>query len=214
MSADGELMLTILASYAQEESLSTSENMKWRIQQNFADGKPWNGTILGYRIENGRYVVVPHEADIVRRIFCEYMEGYGFEAIAQRLNADGYTTRRGGNFHHTGVQKILRNYSYTGNLLLQKTFTENHITKKKLSNTGELPMYHATGTHEAIIRMEEFEAVQREMDARATHFTPAKKNSSYPFTGKVECMNCGKHYRRKTRRNHNVWICTTYNTDR
>ena len=76
-SADGELMLTILASYAQEESLSVSENMKWRIKKNFEDGKPWSGFVLGYRCENGQYVVVPEEAEVVRRIYREYLEGLG-----------------------------------------------------------------------------------------------------------------------------------------
>lgn len=69
LSADGELMLSILASYAQEESLSASENQKWRVRKNFEEGKPWNGTILGYRYKNGAYVVVPDEAETVRRIF-------------------------------------------------------------------------------------------------------------------------------------------------
>ena len=62
MSADGELMLTILASYAQEESRSVSENMKWRIKKNFEEGMPWNGGMLGYRIKEGQYVVIPDEA--------------------------------------------------------------------------------------------------------------------------------------------------------
>mgnify|MGYP003301397358 CR=1 FL=1 len=71
LSADGELMLTILASYAQEESLSASENQKWRIRRNFENGMPWNGTMLGYRYEDGTLVVEPTEAEIVSRIFTE-----------------------------------------------------------------------------------------------------------------------------------------------
>ncbi len=69
LSADGELMLSILASYAQEESLSVSENQKWRIRKNFTEGKPWNGTMLGYRYQEGQLVVVSQEAALVRRIF-------------------------------------------------------------------------------------------------------------------------------------------------
>lgn len=72
MSADGELMLSILASYAQEESRSASENQKWRIRKNFEDGMPWNGTLLGYRYENGIYIIVPEEAEIVRQIYSCY----------------------------------------------------------------------------------------------------------------------------------------------
>ena len=71
MSGDGELMMTILASYAQEESRSASENQKWRIKRNFEGGVPWNGTMLGYRLKNGRYEIIPAEADLVRRIYDE-----------------------------------------------------------------------------------------------------------------------------------------------
>ncbi len=211
-SADGELMMTILASYAQEESLSASENQKWRIRKNFEEGKPWNGTVLGYRIENGQYVVVPEEAAIVRRIFEEYLDGFGFNAIAQHLNADGLTTRYGNPWHHSGVQKLIRNYCYTGNLLLQRTFRENHITKKTLPNQGELPMYHATETHEPIVSMTLFEAVQREADARAEHYNHTKVKVTYPFTGKLECLGCGKNYRRKVTTARVVWICATFNS--
>ena len=77
MSGDGELMLTILASYAQEESRSASENQKWRIRRNFEEGLLWRGIMLGYLLENGHYVIVPEEADIVRRIYRDYLAGLG-----------------------------------------------------------------------------------------------------------------------------------------
>ena len=81
VSADGELMLTILASYAQEESLSASENQKWRIKKNFEEGMPWSGQVLGYKYVNGVYIVKPEEAEIVRNIFTDYLSGMGIEAI-------------------------------------------------------------------------------------------------------------------------------------
>lgn len=85
MSGDGELLLGILASYAQEESRCASENQKWRIKRNFAAGMPWNGALLGYRIRDGRYEIVPEEAEIVRRIYAEYLEGFGYHAIVRHL---------------------------------------------------------------------------------------------------------------------------------
>ena len=88
MSADGELMLTILASYAQEESLSASENQKWRIKKNFEDGKPWSGQVLGYKYVDGVYIVKPEEAEIVRSIFADYLSGMGVEAIMKKLNVE------------------------------------------------------------------------------------------------------------------------------
>ena len=80
-SADGELMMTILASYAQEESRSASENQKWRIRRNFESGMPWNGTMLGYRYDKGTLVVVSEEAETVKRIFEEYLSGLGLPAL-------------------------------------------------------------------------------------------------------------------------------------
>jgi len=213
MSADGELMLTILASYAQEESLSVSENMKWRIRRNFEEGKPWSGLILGYRFQNGQFVVVPEEAEIVKRIFREYLDGLGATAIMKGLNEDGILTRLGKPWRIEGVLKILRNYNYTGNLILQKTYRENHLTKRKMKNNGEKPQYHAVGTHEAIIDLATFEAVQEELARRSEHYSGKKPSTvTYPFTRLIVCANCGKHYKRKTTATGIVWICSTYNT--
>ena len=214
LSADGELMISILASYAQEESLSASENQKWRIRKNFEEGRPWNGTMLGYRYRNGILVVEPDEAEIVKRVFREYLDGKGVVAIAKGLNADGVPTRYGNQWCKTSVSGILHNYAYTGNLLLQKTFRENHLTKRTLPNEGQLPQYHAEGSHEAIIRMEDYVSVQAEMQRRAAKHAPPSKGyrNRYPFTGLIVCGCCGKHYRRKVTATGPVWICGTYNT--
>ena len=213
MSADGELMLTILASYAQEESLSASENQKWRIKRNFENGMPWNGTMLGYRYNNGTLAIMPEEADTVRRIFAEYLSGQGLTTIAKRLNADGIPTRFGNTWGKSSVLAILRNYAYTGNLLLQKSRRENHLTKRDLPNNGESPQYHVDGSHEAIISLEQYNAAQDEIRYRAQkHTHPGQKKSVYPFTGKLVCGGCGKHYRRKVTKARPVWICPTFNT--
>ena len=213
LSADGELMLSILASYAQEESLSASENQKWRIRKNFEEGKPWNGTMLGYRYHNGTLVIEPQEAEIVRRIFREYLSGKGVVTIANGLNADGIVTRYGNQWHKRSVTCVLLNYAYTGNLLLQTTFRENHLTKRSLPNDGQLPKYHAKGTHEPIISMADFSAAQAEMEKRSAKHAPKGKNytARYPFSGMIVCGNCGKHYRRKVTASGPVWICSTFN---
>lgn len=213
LSADGELMLTILASYAQEESLSASENQKWRIRRNFENGIPWNGTMLGYRYEDGTLVVEPTEAETVKRIFSEYLAGSGMTAIAKRLNADGILTRYGNSWGKTSVGKVLQNYAYTGNLLLQKYRRVDHLTKRDEPNNGALPKYHITDAHEPIIPLRSFNAVQEEIKRRAAkHTHPGVKHKEYPFSGKITCAGCGKHYRRKVKENGPVWICTTYNT--
>jgi len=212
MSSDGELMLTILASYAQEESLSASENQKWRIRRNFEEGMPWKGAMLGYRYNKGKYVMIPEEAEIVRAIYRMYLGGYGVPAIIQELKNQGAETDMGNQWSRTSITKILRNYTYTGNLLLQRVYRENHLTKRTLVNHGELPQYHATDTHEPIIELDTFMAVQEEILVRAEKYAGADTTNTYPFTGKLVCANCGKHYRRKTTKTRVVWICTTYNS--
>lgn len=213
MSGDGELIMTILAAYSQEESLSVSENQKWRVRKNFTEGKPWNGTMLGYRYKDGTLTKVPEEADIVRLIFHLYLEGLGFAAIMKKLNRDKIITRFGHDWCRNGVQRVLCNYAYTGNLLLQQTFTENHLTKKKMANEGQFPKYHAAETHEAIITAEQFAGVQEEMAKRAVkHCQQRKKQNAYPFTGLITCAICGKQFNRKSRPSGPVWLCSTYNT--
>ena len=212
LSADGELMLTILASYAQEESLSASENQKWRVRQNFQNGRPWRGFMLGYRYDGEKYIVVPKEAEIVRSIFADYLDGKGVVAIMKRLNKEGILTQQGFTWHQSAVQRVLRNYTYTGNLLLQTKFRENHLTKRTVINRGELPQYHIQESHEPIIDIGTYNLVQLEMARRADHFSKSQEPVTYPFTGLIACAGCGKHYRRKMKKTGPVWICTTYNT--
>lgn len=213
-SGDGELMLSILASFAQEESKSVSDNMKWHIQTNFKEGMPWNATLLGYRYENGVLIVVPHEAEIVRFIFESYLNGAGAQKIANELNAQGKITRKGCTWHKNSVIKVLCNYTYTGNLILQTTFLENHITKKACKNEGQLPKYHVEDAHEAIITMDEYLAVQAEMNRRTEQYNRSNgEKTTYPFTGKLVCEGCGKHYQRKKTATGYVWICATFNRE-
>ena len=213
MSTDGELMLSILASYAQEESLSASENQKWRIKRNFENGIPWSGTMLGYRYQNGELILVPEEAEIIKLIFDSYLSGMGITAIMKMLNENKHITRLGNKWNNNGVARILRNYTYTGNLILQKTYRENHLTKRTLRNNGELPQYHITESHEAIISIEQFNAVQEEIKMRAERYAAkGSTTNTYPHTGLLICANCGKRYRRKITASGAVWICSTYNT--
>ena len=214
MSGDGELMLTILASYAQEESRSVSENMKWRVKKNFQEGMPWNGTILGYRYKGGQYVIEPQEADTVRRIFALFLSGKGVRTIAKVLNAESIPTRYGNSWSKNSIMKVLRNYSYTGNLLLQKTFREDHLTKRDAVNRGKLPQYHVAGAHEGIISMEDYLATQEELKRRAEKYAPPEKvyTNRYPYSGLITCGCCGGRYTRKVTHGGPVWICRTYNS--
>lgn len=212
ISSEGELMMTILASYAQEESRSASENQKWRIKKNFEEGIPWNGAMLGYRYKDEKYCIVPDEAELVKRIFTMYLDGAGYVLISNQLNEEGIASPDSSQWHSSVVSKVLHNYAYTGNLLLQTTFRENHITKRKCKNCGEYPQYLATDTHEAIIPNELFQRVQEEAARRAEKYrAQPPQQPYYPFTGKMVCALCGKHYQRKTTHAGIVWICSTYN---
>ena len=209
---DGELMLSILASYAQEESLSASENQKWRVRQNFENGQPWRGFMLGYRYKDGQYIVVTEEAEIVRSIYADFLDGKGVTAIMKRLNSEGILTQQGYTWHKSAITRVLKNYTYTGNLLLQTKYRENHLTKRTLVNQGQLPQYHATDTHEAIIDIDTYNQVQLEMYRRAQKYGKQQTSEKYPFSGIITCAGCGKHYRRKVTATGAVWICSTYNT--
>lgn len=209
MSSDGELVLTILASYAQEESRSNSENQKWRIRKDFQEGKPWNGDLLGYHQEKDQFFIVPEEAEVVRRIYADYLAGYGIERIANQLNKEQVLGRV---WYISMISRVLKNYTYTGNLLLQRYFIESYLTKKKCVNRGELPMYHVEDAHEAIIDADTFLRVQKRMEQHVDKYVSDLPKDSFQFSSKITCAICGKNYRRKKTVSRVIWICTTYNS--
>ena len=142
-------MLTLLASFAQEESRSISENARWAIQKRFEQGIP-NGKfrIYGYRWEDDRLVPVPEEAAIVRRIFQNFLDGKSRLETEREFAAEGITTRDGCRWVDSNIKVVLSNVTYTGNLLLQKEFIEDPLTKKRRKNKGQLPQYYVENTHE------------------------------------------------------------------
>jgi len=217
ISGDGEVMLTILASFAQEESLSVSENCKWRIRNKFKEGHAHSFTIFGYELKDGTLEIVPEEAEVVQKIFNEYLSGKGKNAIIKNLNTYGYKTKNGCDWRENAVNRILRNEKYVGDMLLQKVFSSNHIEKQKRTNSGQLPMYYVKDSHEAIIDRDIFEQVQIELASRAKSYSIGTSNvKSYAFTSKILCSECGKNYRRKinnagTKYAKTVWICSTFN---
>ena len=188
-SGDGELMLSILASFAQAESLSVSENCKWRIRKDFAEGKTMNLALLyGYRSVDGKIEIVPEEAEVVRRAFAAYLSGKGTPTIASMLRREHVPTRMGGDWYDKGVMEMLKNEKYTGDALLQKTCKLDHLSKKVVQNRGELPQYYVEGSHPAIIDRETFEQVQALIARNYLKTAPSKPlNTRYPFTGRILC---------------------------
>lgn len=210
LSPDGELMLSILASYAQEEARSVSENMLWRVRNNFINGKVFSKTILGYRIEESNLVVVEDEAEIVRNIYEMYISGYGVGKITKTLNERGYKSRLDNKFSRSTIFHILRNLDYTGDLLLQKTFKKDFLANRSTINKGEKNQYLVENAHEAIISKELFEAVQIEISRRSAQHPNSKKRGSYLFSKLITCGHCGATLNRGKTGKYYSYRCPTY----
>ena len=218
MDGDGELMLTILASFAQEESRSISENVKWGTRKRFEKGIP-NGKfqIYGYRWDGDHLVVEPEEAKIVKLIYNNYLSGLSAETTEKQLAEMGVKSYKGQHLGNTSIRQILGNITYTGNLLFQKEYVVDPISKKSKINRGELPQYWVEDTHEAIIPMETYQAVQAEKARRRELGALANWSiNTSCFTSKIKCGCCGKSYQRSNRKgrkdpnaNYTIWICGT-----
>ena len=196
LSEDGELMLTLLASFAQEESRSISENVKWGVRKRFQSGEigAANKHILGYRYDDDlrKYVIIPEEAEAVRWMFQMYIDGVSLREIAGSMNRAGIRTTLGNDFQEASVRQLIFNEVYAGDIRRQKCYMADPITKMKVKNCGELPQYYMTDCHEAIIDRETYVKVQAAMERRAGLVGP-----TYPFTGKIKCGICGQNFTRR-----------------
>lgn len=220
MDSKGEIMLTIMASLAQQESQSLSQNVKLGLQYRYQQGEIQVNCarFLGYtKDEKKKLIVVPEEAEIVKRIYREYLEGASMLKIARGLEADGILNGAGKEKWHTSnVNQILRNEKYIGDALLQKTYTVDFLTKKRVKNNGLVPQYYVENSHEAIIPREIFMQVQEELvRRRIVHTSPNGKNrtfsSTHCFSNMIICGGCGEFYRRIHWNNRGkksvVWRC-------
>ncbi|MGJ8387751.1 recombinase family protein [Streptococcus agalactiae] len=207
LSGDGELMLSILASFAQEESRSTSENIKWAIRKGYEKGidVARNKKVYGYRYDGKMYQIKEDEAKAVRFMFQSIVDGIKPRDILKMLNEKGIKTWKGNDFTYTPLNIILRNEIYIGDRRMQKTFVKDPIKQNKVKNKGELPQYYIENCHEPIIDKDIFYKVQDIMDKRA------QSVPTYPFTGKIICKKCGNHFtRRKDKKKYGYytyWFC-------
>lgn len=219
LSGDGEVMLTLLASFAQSESESISTNVKWGVRKRMEQGTP-NGhfRVYGYRWEDDQLVIVPEEAVIVKRIYQNFLDGKSLLETEREFAAEGITTRDGCRWVDSNIKVVLSNITYTGNMLLQKEYIADPISKKRKKNHGELPQYYVENTHEAIIPMETFQYVQDEMARRRELGAFANKSMNITcFTAKLKCAECGNNYRRQIRKKstgekYHLYACATTNT--
>jgi site-specific DNA recombinase len=220
MDSKGEVMLTIMASLAQQESQSLSQNVKLGLQYRYQQGEIQVNCnrFLGFtKDENKRLIIVPEEAEIVKRIYREYLEGASMLKIARGLEADGILNGAGREKWHTSnINQILRNEKYIGDALLQKTYTTDFLTKTRVKNHGIVPQYYVENSHEAIIPREIFMQVQEELiRRRIVHTSPNGKNRTFSsihcFSNMIICGGCGEFYRRIHWNNRGkksvVWRC-------
>ncbi len=203
LSERSEQMLTILSSLAQGESENISTNSKWAAVKRFQDGTFILGCpAYGYtKDENGELIVHPQEAEIVRFIFHQYLNGKGSYAIARDLTKQGIPTIRCAEYWTDGVVKgILQNPVYSGDLLLQKTFTTEVIPFQRKHNKGELPQYFISENHEPIITREQAEAVKEIYEYRRQQMgvdASGKYQNRYAFSSRIRCGECGGIFRRQ-----------------
>jgi len=213
----GELLLTIMASIAQEESRSTSANVKMGFAYRFQRGEIQinHNRFLGYtKDENKKLIIVPEEAAVIKRIYREYLEGESLLGIGRGLEADGILTgAKKQKWRSETVKKILQNEKYIGDALLQKTYTVDFLTKKRVINNGHVPQYYLEGCHEAIVPRELYMQVQEEIVRRA-NLRKGKKHiysEKYALSSIVFCGECGNIYRRIHWNNRGkksiVWRC-------
>ncbi|HEM5125650.1 TPA: recombinase family protein [Streptococcus suis] len=221
LDAKGEVLLTILSSLAQDESRSISENATWGIRKRFERGEVRvNATkFMGYdKDKEGKLIINPEQAQVVRDIYNLYLDGYSPEHIARHFNKEGVKGWSGkANWCPGAILKMLQNEKYKGDALLQKTYTVDFLTKKRIANDGQVNQYYVEGSHEGIIDEETWETVQLEIVRRKTYREEHQLKSyimqseDNPFTTKVFCGACGSAFGRKnwatSRGKRKVWQC-------
>ena len=221
LDAKGEVLLTIMVSLAQQESQSLSQNIKLGLQYRYQQGKVLvnHNRFLGYTKDaEGNLIIDPEQAEIVKRIYREYQEGYSMDKIKAGLERDGIPTGAGKTTWHTStINKILRNEKYIGDALLQKTYTTDFLNKTRVKNNGIVPQYYVEGNHDPIIPKNIFLKVQDELVRRITCVTANGRkcgfSSRHAFSQIVFCSECGENFHRTQWNNRGkksvVWRCLT-----
>ena len=219
---NGELLLTIMSSLAQQEVESLSQNVKMGLKMKMKRGEliGFNGCLgYDYHPEDKTLTVNEEEAEIVRFIYDMYLQGYGTTTIANRLTEMGKKNKKGEVSWHThGVMGIIKNEKYKGDILLGKTFTTDPISKRRLANMGEEEQYYIRDHHEAIVSREIWDEAERIRLKRATNKVVETTGNrerytrQYAFSSMCECAFCGHKLTRRTRHSSSiyekpVWQC-------
>lgn len=205
--AYSEMILTIMAAFAQEESRSISENVKQGIRMRYQDGHDRWVKIYGYeKTEQGTYQIVEEEAQIIRRVFAAYERGKSMAEIAQELNAEGAASSQRLGWKASSVHSILTNEKYMGDVQLQKKITVNHITHRQVKNNlSVVNGYYIDNHHTPIVTREQFERV-----AKIRQMRRQNGEVQYPFGTLLHCPYCKSAlYQRKLpiQKGASAWCC-------
>ena len=216
----GEILITIMSAMAEQESRNMSSNIKWAFQKKFQKGEVLINYkhSLGYDKVDGKYVIVEEQAEVIRRIFSEFIDGKPLNVIAKGLMADEIKTGTGKTkWSASGVERILQNEKYTGNAIMGKTYKNDVLDKKRLKNNGTAPSYYIEHSHPAIISQEIFDMAQASLKERTelrshTETGKGKYSAKYPLSGLIVCAKCGNKFRRHIRTHENgfkhpMWVC-------
>ena len=209
------MLVTIMASLAQEESQSISQNVRTGIQYRMQQGIGRLNTsiFLGFSKgeKAGEWVIVPEEAAIVRQIFRDYLDGYSPGRIASGLMKDGVPSPAGKkSWYASTVKSILTNEKYTGDLLMQKYYTEDFLTQRVLKNDGVLPQYYVRNHHEPIIPRAVFERVQNEVKRRGSFINDPGRlrlTNGTALKSRLICGICGRTLKQSQTESGESWQC-------
>ena len=226
LETDTELIITFMSAFAQSESESISANVRWGKRQAMKEGKASVNfkKLYGYYLDDeGNPQVNSDQAEAIRSIYDQYLQGASLRMIKLSLEGKAVPNPAGGaKWDISKIRSILGNEKYCGDVLMQKTFTQDCINKKVIKNTGQLPMYLIQNNHPAIVSREIYQAVQAEKTRRSASASPSKKMSStgrscyaskFALSERLVCGECGTLYRRCTwKRNGKtriVWRCVS-----
>ena len=209
--ADSEFMITMYGAMAQSESESISGNIRRGRQMHAKVGTlkipcHW---LYGYKKDaGGKFCIIPEQAEVVREIYERYKNGASLRNLKDWLEENQIKTVLGtADWSISVIKGILTNEKYCGDVLLQKTFCTDVISKKIVKNVGQMAQYYMPDHHEAIVSREQYNAVKAEMARRSALRSPSKEavtgrscyTSKYALSDRLFCGECGTLYRRKTR---------------
>ena len=204
----GESELIALCSIAQEESISISKNVTMAVRHRMKNGTFKQGTApYGYKVTDGKFIIIEQEAEIVRLIFTAYKEGKGLLKIANELKEMKIEKRDGThNWNSNQIKYIITNPRYKGDALLQKSFT-TEFPYKSMKNRGEVDMYYIRNDNPQIVSAELFETANELLKQQANRYHHNAERKEYPLSKMIFCSECGSVYRRKPGTINTYWVC-------